>query len=145
MRLHPIPSKHILKKYKCQNGAPSTFLSRILDASALSFISREPAVKNGFLPFSCFAAPIRVSAAKQEKGRLGFGGHFPRLLVLRFSWAIIVLPFSPFARRLRRDKQGGRWSLLAADGMRLSCEIWPNHAATPNRRHAWYFPTDVIG
>ena len=38
----------------------------------------------------------------------------------RLSWAIIGLPF-----------QGGRWSLLTAAGMRLSCEIWPNQAHPP--------------
>src|SRR3989442_1302928 len=49
------------------------------------------------LPFSCFAP--NTFGAKQEKGRVGFCGRFPRTaLVPRLSWAIIGLPF-----------QGGRW------------------------------------
>ena len=54
---------------------------------------------------------------------------FPRTaLVPRLSWAIIGLPF-----------QGGRWSLLTAAGMRLSCEIWPNSAPSLNRRPRFTF------
>src|SRR6266478_3974708 len=63
--------------------------------------------KNEHLPFSCFAAPARAGLAKQEKGRVGFSGRFPRTaLVPRLSWAIIILPF-----------QGGRWSLYDIGSM----------------------------
>ena len=72
--------------------------------------SREPPggnpTKNEHLPFFCFAP--NTFGAKQEKGRLGFCGRFPRTaLVPRLSRAIIVLPF-----------QGGRWSLYDIGSMK---------------------------
>src|SRR6266702_7664418 len=41
--------------------------------------------KNEHLPFSCFAAPARAGAAKQEKGRPGFWGGYPGWRSLRSS------------------------------------------------------------
>ncbi len=70
--------------------------------------ARGNETKNEHLPFSCFAAPARSGLAKQEKGRVGFSGRFPRTaLVPRLSWAIIILPF-----------QGGRWSLFDIGSMK---------------------------
>ena len=98
--------------------------------------SREPPggnpTKNEHLPFYCFAP--KVFGAKQKKGRLVGVGVFPRTaLVSRLSRAIIGLPF-----------QGGRWSLLKAAGMRLSCEIWPNQASSLNRRPRFTFVALLI-
>src|SRR2546428_4723492 len=68
--------------------------------------ARGNQTKNENLPFSCFAP--NTFGAKQEKGRLGFCGRFPRTaLVPRLSWAIIGLPF-----------QGGRWSLYDIGSMK---------------------------
>src|SRR5438552_771803 len=94
--------------------------------------ARGNETKNENLPFSCFAP--NTFGAKQEKGRLGFCGRFPRTaLVPRLSWAIIVLPF-----------QDGRWSLLTVAGMRLSGEIWPNQAASLSRRPPFTFVALLI-
>src|SRR2546427_1010150 len=94
--------------------------------------ARGNETKNENLPFSCFAP--NTFGAKQEKGGLGFCGRSPRTaLVPRLSWAIIVLPF-----------QGGRWSLLKAAGMRLSCEILPKQASSLNRRPRFSFVALLI-
>src|SRR5882672_11525000 len=64
MRLHPIPSKHIFKKYKCQNGAPSTFFSAIFRCVGPGNLLHSPS-----LPSKRGSSRGTASSSHQRCGR----------------------------------------------------------------------------